>query len=82
MTTLLYIATWLLLPFLAIEHKLRRVTHYEITSEKLVTLKCKDRVEADHKFQALQETNRYGNYMKMVMFSKNKEPVTITKIVW
>lgn len=70
------------MPVLAIVHKFKRVTHYEIQCEKIKTIKADNYIEANGYFYALLKSEKYGDFIKLVEFRKNKEPRVITKLVW
>jgi hypothetical protein len=82
MKELRYFLAWLLMPVLALRHKIKRVTHYEVQSETLKTQVFEDYITANFAFSTLLESGRYGDFIKLIEFRKNKEPKTISKLEW
>ena len=77
-----YLAAWLLMPLLAIRHKLLRVTHYEIECESLSTQKHGDYIQASQAFSTLIASERYGDFIILFEFRKNKDPKIIQRLRW
>tara|TARA_R110000851_G_scaffold23134_1_gene68035 strand:- start:976 stop:1227 length:252 start_codon:yes stop_codon:yes gene_type:complete len=77
-----YFLAWLLMPILAIRHKLNRVTHYEVLSESFSPQQHKDYIAANAACKALVDTDKYGDFIKLVEHRKNKQPKVIWSIKW
>tara|TARA_R110000851_G_scaffold288887_1_gene442985 strand:+ start:4106 stop:4390 length:285 start_codon:yes stop_codon:yes gene_type:complete len=79
--TLGFLAGWLVLPILAIRHKVRRVSYYEIESDNLKLMTALNYVHADMLFYALLDLN-YGEYIKLTEFRKNGDAEILISIEW
>ena len=82
MKILKYFLAWLLMPVLAARHKINRVTHYQVQCDTLKTQQFDDYIQANGAFRVLLESNAYGEFIKLIEFRKNKDPITITKLQW
>lgn len=83
MTTVFkYICAWLFLPILAIRHKLKRVTHYEIQCANGFTSEYPDYIVAQITIEAILEFGGYGDYIKLVEFRANGEHETVINVEW
>lgn len=80
--TLRYLAAWLLMPILAIRHKVLHVSHYEIVSDKFKTQKHPNYIEANSAFDSLVETDRYGEFIRLVEHRRGKPEEVISKLEW
>jgi hypothetical protein len=70
------------MPSLAIRHKFKRVTHYEIRSDAFLTQTYPDYIQASAAFDVLLETGRYGDFIEILEFRKNQRPEILRKLKW
>lgn len=77
-----YIGAWLLMPVLAIRHKILRVDYYEIRTELLGKLTEQNYIDAVAAYNALLDTDRYGSYIQLWEFHKDGEGKVLQKVSW
>lgn len=68
---LYYIVIWLSLPLYALRHKVKRISHYEIVTEKGDNYIESDIVTANFCYDTICRVRGYGNYIYLTEVYKN-----------
>ena len=82
MSTLRYTAAWLLMPLIALRHKMLSIKGYLIEVQRGDSFEVKTIIEANNSFDAIVKNGNYGDYCRIIQINKYSPPEVIRKIQW
>lgn len=81
-TPLRYILAWLFMPMLAVRHKLKRVTYYEVVTDKGCNVKHYNYIDAGTAFDAIVDHGQYGEFIKLIEHYKDGTSSELKSLKW